>query len=297
MQSITQIITQIEANFPQFKVWQLSKLGEGWDYQAYRVNNDYVFRFPKSKEIAENLAKEICLLPKIQSKVKLKIPNFEFVGFNSETDSIFVGYREIKGTCLTKQVFEILSTDTQERVIAQIAEFLNNLHTIALKDLQNCQLKTIDFKRDYEQDFQILSGSILSQLSSREQRLIIQAFRNYLDDRTNFDYIPCLLHNDLSSDHILFDLGRDRLNGIIDFGDIAIGDPDYDLMYLLDDLGNQFIERLFNYYYHSDRDRLRQKLNFFQLADAVQLTIAGINDRDIQKKTEGLEAIESLLAD
>jgi aminoglycoside 2''-phosphotransferase len=295
MLSEPQIITQIETNFPQFKVLQLSKLGEGWDYRAYRANNEYVFRFPKSKEVSQNLDKEICLLAKIQSKIAIAIPNFEFIGFNSETQGRFVGYKEIVGTCLTKQIFNSLSLEIQEHAIAQIAHFLNELHAIPLAEIQECQLEIIDFKSDYEQDYQIFCRSILDRLTSTEQILVNKIYCDYLDEPTNFNYQPCLLHNDLSSDHILFDLTNNKISGIIDFGDIAIGDPDYDLMYLLDDLGIDFIERLLKYYSHVNCDRLRQKLQFFQLADAVQLTLAGINDRDRDKKREGLSSVKSLL--
>jgi aminoglycoside phosphotransferase (APT) family kinase protein len=145
MISKTHIITQIETNFPQFKVWQLSKLGEGWDYQAYQVNNDYVFRFPKSKEVSQNLAKEICILPKIQSKVNLKIPDFELIGIDSNTNSLFVGYKQIKGTFLTKQFFNSLPEEIQEKSLAEIALFFDKLHTIAIEEIGDCNLEIIDF--------------------------------------------------------------------------------------------------------------------------------------------------------
>ncbi|MGL5874165.1 MAG: aminoglycoside phosphotransferase family protein [Xenococcaceae cyanobacterium] len=295
MLSKTEIITQIEINFPQLKVWHLSKLGEGWDYRAYRINNKYVFRFPKSKQVSKNLEKEICLLPKIKSHINVAIPNFEFIGIDSEKQTRFVGYKEIVGSCLTKKLLNSLSTEIQERAIAQIAEFLNELHAIAPEEIVECHLETIDFKSDCEQDYQIVCRLILDRLTFKEQLLIKKIYRNYLDEPINFNYRPCLLHNDLSSDHILFDVKSDRVSGIIDFGDIAIGDPDYDLMYLLDDMGIDFIERFLKYYSHVNGDRLRRKLQFFQLADAVQLTIAGINDRDKSKKQEGLQAIKSLL--
>jgi aminoglycoside 2''-phosphotransferase len=295
MLSKTQIITQIETNFPQFKVWQLSKLGEGWDHQAYQVNNDYVFRFPKSKEVSKNLAKEICILPKIQNRINLTIPNFELIGFDSNTETLFVGYKQIKGTFLTKQVFDDLPAEIQEKSLSEIALFFGDLHTVAIEEIEDCNLEIIDFYQDYQQDYRILNDSIFEQITLEEKEVIERIFCDYLDNSENFNYIPCLLHNDLSSDHIIFDTYSNRVNGIIDFGDLAIGDPDYDLMYLLDDLGNDFIERLFKYYPYTDRDRLRRKLKFFQIADAVQLAIAGLNDRDSQKKNEGIAIVKSLL--
>ena len=41
-----------------------------------------------------------------------------------------------------------------------------------------------------------------------------------------------VIHGDLTDDHILFDPVRRRLSGVIDFADMAIGDPAQDFSFL-----------------------------------------------------------------
>jgi aminoglycoside 2''-phosphotransferase len=54
----------------------------------------------------------------------------------------------------------------------------------------------------------------------------VEAFwRAFLDDDRHFRFEPVLLHGDLSPEHILVDLERTAITGVIDFGDAVVGDP------------------------------------------------------------------------
>ena len=53
-------------------------------------------------------------------------------------------------------------------------------------------------------------------------------------------YAPKMIHGDLSPDHFLIDSETKDLTGIIDFGDIAICDPDYEYLYIFEDCGKSF---------------------------------------------------------
>jgi hypothetical protein len=62
-----------------------------------------------------------------------------------------------------------------------------------------------------------------------------------LESHNNQQYQPCVIHGDLSlPDHVLFDPGINRVSGIIDFGDLTIGDPAHDFLSILEDGGDSF---------------------------------------------------------
>lgn len=65
-------------------------------------------------------------------------------------------------------------------------------------------------------------------LDTREQQWTQRLFEGFLNDERNFEFEPVLIHGDLSPDHILFDREKGVVTGIIDFGDMHIGDPAYD---------------------------------------------------------------------
>ena len=101
------------------------------------------------------------------------------------------------------------------------------------------------------------------------QEKIDIAFNSYLNNLNNFDYKPSLLHNDLSGNHILINVNDKQVEGIIDFGDMAIGDPDYDLTLLFAEFGENFINKLLQFYNRPNSSTLIEKLKFFNLANVL----------------------------
>jgi aminoglycoside 2''-phosphotransferase len=101
-----------------------------------------------------------------------------------------------------------------------------------------------------------------------------------------------LLHADFSPDHIICNEEKNVIAGIIDFGDIEIGDPDYDLMYLYEDYwGEEFIGELLKYYPHRDTERLMRKLEFFSRCNTIHDVLRGIRRKDDGILQEALEEL------
>jgi aminoglycoside 2''-phosphotransferase len=67
-----------------------------------------------------------------------------------------------------------------------------------------------------------------------------ESFKSYLEEPRNFSFEPSLIHDDLSSDHILHDSKEHVITGVIDWGDSVFGDPAFDYTGLLNDYGFEF---------------------------------------------------------
>src|SRR5581483_187306 len=83
-------------------------------------------------------------------------------------------------------------------------------------------------------------------------------------------YIPTLLHADLKPEHILCDLESGYITGIIDWGDISIGDPDYDFTCFSLYYGQSFVRRLLHYFPEMDAEHKLKKVQFFILVRWLQ---------------------------
>ena len=57
--------------------------------------------------------------------------------------------------------------------------------------------------------------------------------------------------------------------GIIDFGDIEVGDPDFDLVYLYTDYEKKFLEIFLRYFPQGNASKLMKKLDFFSRCAAM----------------------------
>lgn len=285
---------EILLNFPQLDVRSISFAGEGMDSKAYVINDGYIFRFPKDKKVAKQLEIEIVILPQLKKYLELSIPYFDYVGKDSR-DFPFVGYQKISGVQLTKQLFESLKPDIQETIIEQLSALFRQLRSFPCSEAKRLGVKTADFYKSYNNDRVELRKSIYHLLDDDIQRYLENLLEQYLSVKENFIYTPVLLHADLSSDHIFYDPKQKRLSGIIDFGDIEIGDPDYELMYLYLDYGKDFVSRLVDYGWPGDKERTLRKAEFFSNCDIFHDLWQGIYKKDKKIVTAGLKRLHNHL--
>jgi aminoglycoside phosphotransferase (APT) family kinase protein len=68
--------------------------------------------------------------------------------------------------------------------------------------------------------------------------------------------------------------------GVIDWGDVSIGDPDYDLAFLAQRLGPSFIEGLLGYFEHPDPARLFEKIASMIIFNAIEDVFIGLERSD-----------------
>ena len=275
----------IQKEFPEFPISSLKKIGEGDNSKAFLVNENYIFRFPKRRSVKQQIQREICVLPKIKNFVNLPVPEFELISPQLN----FVGYQKINGDILSNTIFFSLSKTKQEIIQKQLGNFLTQIHSFPLDNFKECRLETMDLKEEYSENFEDVKKLIYPETSKRKQKIITQLFNQYLGTDSNFEYLPTLIHNDFSKDHILFDTVnqhpperfiRAGITGIIDFGDIAFGDPDYDFMYLLDEFGEKFLKGILKYYVRNNRPVSIEKIIFFTLGSKIQILLACKSEND-----------------
>ncbi len=64
-------------------VARVAELGEGWDFATFVVNDDWVFRFPKRRQAARQLARERQLLdalaPRSPTDQAIAIPRYRYL--------------------------------------------------------------------------------------------------------------------------------------------------------------------------------------------------------------------------
>lgn len=232
------IRAMLEANVPDLHVASLTALGEGWMSRAFLVNGRYVFRFPKRQDGADDLLKEIALLPELAQQISLRIPRFDYIG-KQPNGFPFVGYEIISGTLLDEASFVELSDTIKDRIATQLVEFMDQMQSFPLDRAAVLGVKRADMIAGYTED----RASIRRYYSSLPPELtdyIEQRYAEFLNEASYHHHPPKLVHADLALDHMVFDEDRQELSGIIDFGDTEIADPDYEYVYLLKEMGASF---------------------------------------------------------
>ena len=217
----------IDAQFPTLAPASLTMLGEGWDNMVFAVNERWAFRFPRRAIAVPFIANEARLLPVLAPRLPLPIPVPHFQGEPGEGYPWpFLGYALLPGTIAARANLDIAA---RTALAAPLAQFLRALHNVPFALAQQCAVPHDDIAR--------LDGARRAAVTHTRLDMLVE--HGVIASRAPFDralanatpYTPTttqLIHGDLHAGQILVDAAGD-LSGVIDWGDVHIGDPGTDL--------------------------------------------------------------------
>ena len=228
----------LHENFPDLPITQLEYLSEGWDSVACRINQELIFRFPKRAEVVESLQREIALLPQLAPTLPLPIPQFQYIGQPSETFPFsFVGYKALPGVMQAEWPEEVRQAEWWK---PHFGNFLTALHSFPVEKARAAGIRdygpfiepAATWHETLEDFYSAVREEIYPLLAVAQQDDLADYFEDFLDNEEYFQFQPVLVHADLWDDHVLYDSATKQL-GIIDFGDMSIGDPALDVSELI----------------------------------------------------------------
>jgi len=247
-------------------------VGEGMDSVVWRLGGSWIFRFPRFAEVSANLDVEVRVLPRLASRCAVALPRFEYVG--RWQGLTFVGYRAIEGVELTPVRLARLgrgSADerrTRAAVVASLGRFFDAVHEFPTDEAVELGVTRRDLRQAYADDLALAEAVVFPELSPVGRRTVRQIYEAYLTEDDFFEYEPCLLHADVSAEHLLVDEAG-HLVGVIDFGDLVVSDPAYDLMFLYEEFGADVVSELVASTRTDWGLRLFDKLHFWFQANFV----------------------------
>jgi aminoglycoside phosphotransferase (APT) family kinase protein len=208
----TELATKlIHSQFPE-RI-RVEPLAEGWDYSAFRVDERFVFRFPRRAVVLPGMAREMATLPLLNLPVMVPTPLF--VGEpTSDFPWPFFGAPYIAGD-------EPLDSSDEERrsISMALARTLRALHAHDPADLPEDANQRADMSRRVP-----WARQALAEIGVDAERILAPA------ESLPVPRATALCHGDLHVRQILAEGGT--LNGIIDWVDVCRGDPGIDLSLL-----------------------------------------------------------------
>ena len=90
-----------------------------------------------------------------------------------------------------------------------------------------------------------------------------QLWENFLKDETLFTFRSVLIHADLACEHIFCNPEQGMLTGVIDWGDVTIGDPALDFVGLHWKHGRTFTERVVENYQATIDTAFCRRMDFY----------------------------------
>lgn len=277
--------------FPELALRTIEYLGSGWNYDAYLVDKWLAVRFPRRAEVAERLDQEAAILRLLRSSFEcgrpvpeIATPESPIVGAKIAVPEIimrgqgsthfphaFFGHVFIPGVAADDP-----SAHASTALAVDLARALTLIHSITAESAS-----AIGIGHEVER-----CGIRFRDTLDRVQQA--HGFRDFLPDAyawlrgrppvpSDYPGPPRFIHNDFSLRHILIDRGTGRLSGIIDWSDVALGDPALDFVSLVLWRGWDFTDSVIRLYRPALDDGFRDRLRFLArtlavkwLADAIR---------------------------
>lgn len=235
------LLDRIKKEFPKITWNEYKFINVGWDHEVIQLDNKYIFRFPNSKEYLPVLRGEIELLDYLGSKTKSRIPQYNYVA----KDFSFGGYKILPGKELSLESFNSLYEGQQDIIAKDIADFLSDLHSIPLKELERFGISSEKPFGGYETVDEFAIKYLKPNLSSKDYDTVSEMVNDF-NRVKRYRQPDCLTHGDIAPKHLIWD-DPNEVVGFIDFSDRSISDPAIDFAELYT-YGEGFVERVYKLY-------------------------------------------------
>lgn len=247
------------------------------------VNESLIFRFPRTPDVAIDMAYEVALLKKLQGRLPLPIPNPIYAHFEAD-NLVFMGYPMIPGEPLWRETLNaITDEEILDRIAAQLAGFLKALHAIPANEITNRPAG--ETRESWVAMYAAMRDQLFPHMRSDACQKVSENFESFLNDPANFAYQPVLRHGDFGTGNILYDAQSQNISGIIDFSFTSAGDRAQDVGALLG-YGESFMERCYAVYPEM-RDTLK-RVQFIRTTYALQQALYALRDGNREDFEDGM---------
>jgi aminoglycoside phosphotransferase (APT) family kinase protein len=213
----------IEEQFPQWKGLPIRAVeNQGWDNRSFRLGEDKVIRLPSAADYAAQVEKENHWLPKLAPLLPVNIPKPIVVGKPGyDYPWLWSIYSWLEGESASTASIPNLSAFAGE-----LASFLLSLHRI---DPANGPMPGPEnfYRGGSLEHYHDQTHQAIARLKGKiDSPKAIELWEAAL--KTRWKISPVWIHGDMSPTNLLVQNGH--LAAVIDFGQLAIGDPACDLV-------------------------------------------------------------------
>ncbi len=227
-----QVYATIEAQFPELAIEKVELLGSGWDNDVWLLDGCWTARFPRRRLAIELIEQERIVLPALLERLPLPTAAPCYFGQPDKmTPHPYNIAPFLAGmTCCRANP----SPEERAHHAPVIGRFLRELHGSPLslvteehRPMDTYGRAALDKRmRWFRGELEVLGNK---GLLAEPERFIqgLETLRSRVSEPAPHEL--CWVHGDLYVRHLLMDLESRELCGVIDWGDVHVGDPALDL--------------------------------------------------------------------
>jgi aminoglycoside 2''-phosphotransferase len=256
---VNELIDIVKSTHLDIQINEVQTKMNGWDNDILILNNEVVFRFPKSKGVAAKVQDEVALVSQLLLKNPwVQIPRYESVYLDEEFRGVKYDY--IDGESLSD--YEVINYIKPQNAEI-LGDFLTKLHSIDLSTLKGTKIVPIHTMEYWEDLFNSVEAFVFPYLKQSQKNKINNLFKSFFKNSIFTTSKKRLIHGDLTIANILFQKDKGLVNGIIDFTDAQVGDPAFDFAGLYWSFGPDFTPDVLSYYQVKDKESILNRVQSF----------------------------------
>jgi aminoglycoside phosphotransferase (APT) family kinase protein len=245
------LVLLLREQFPELAPFDARYLEQGWDSRVFLVNDEWIFRMPKRADVVPTLAVERALLPELAERLPVTVPKIELEGRPSEYfPHPFAAYRILPGDLGDALPRDVMASPSIGR---QLGELLRLVHEVPIEVAREAGVRVEDGDSP-EDDLRASLDTRAAEIEATLGPTRWRALQDFVAAGASpaVDREPCFTHADLDVGHLLLDPRTREITGVIDWADVAIGDPACDFVALQMRLGDDFIAAALDAYQPAD---------------------------------------------
>jgi aminoglycoside 2''-phosphotransferase len=220
-----------QAAWPERKLTKFRLHQEGWGNLVLEADDRLIFRFPRRRRAAASVSFEVRAIEILSRYLSAPIPFPVRVSRLPRPHGWpFMAYEKVPGKPLS-EVRPIDSTG-KRRLAGFVGILLSELADLPTRPLHRIGAKP-GAARTWENEYRELHERFARVVQHRARPAVRAAvsdeFDRFYSAIRSARYREVATHRDLTLDHILWDASKNRPSGVIDWGDVRLGDPAFDL--------------------------------------------------------------------
>lgn len=268
----------IEERDADFKVNTIAYLGGG-SSSAFVVNNSLLVKFPKLipadsayLDFMRNFDKEsklYNLFSKRLSPHRIIHPLASLPGPTKHFRGPIFTYELFHGREIAKQK---LGTQGQIRLGKLLGDFLTKLHTTPLQVAKKLGLPIMgchEINKGWHSQYRKITTRVFPLLNTTERNWVKHIYLDFFKSAGQHAFKPTLIHGDLGAENILAPSKMRHLQ-VIDWEDMAVGDPVADFCIWYQTFGAEFLDTMLENYRRKVDSGFIQRVKFY--ADRLPMT-------------------------
>jgi aminoglycoside phosphotransferase (APT) family kinase protein len=198
---------------------------KGWDRFTYRAGDEWIVQFPRTEEAETSLLRQMDVLPELSRELSAPIPVPEL----TSRDPIGIAYRVLAGEPIDN---EELEAATRSILPERLGRFLYDLHLVPPEIVGLRPESPERWRESYRKTITEFRERVIPLIDAEQRWRAEGMLEAFIEDDGNFRFATGIVHGDLGPEHILRSPAGD-LAGVIDWGDLRVGDPAIDFAWML----------------------------------------------------------------